>query len=294
MTFFWEVRTEYAATFRSAATASITIEPVSKKKDVDAVLELFRLAATNRECGASEIEHTLINRLLDHRAVLQPESLRLGARVLAAGQPAMANLRSLAAAAEKGPPERALDWLEQRRQVLRELPQLLTANAWSWIKNAQVVLTISRSTAVADVVEGAWHKGWQGSVVVFDGTASGCGPEQAKRLSMHGEVLSQPDATVMNWLDGDGVLVVVGADGVGPGSFVNSTGTQILLQGARDRGVEGLLVADTAKDVGQRIFDELVAVIPEFRDPLGRSWPVFEVIPLEFVTTRIDEKSTVS
>ena len=38
------------------------------------------------------------------------------------------------------------------------------------------------------------------------------------------------------------VLVLVGADGVGPESFINSTGTVPLLEAARDRGVERLLV----------------------------------------------------
>ncbi len=97
---------------------------------------------------------------------------------------------------------------------------------------------------------------------------------------MHGRAYSQPDAAMLHWLDRGAAIVVVGADGVGPESFVNSTGTRLLLEAARDRAVERILVADTGKDVSQRVFDEIVDGIPTHEDPQGRSWPVFEVDPV--------------
>lgn len=260
-------------------------------KDDDAVLELFRRAATDRSCGAAEIEVTLIRGLLDLETELRSESLLQGARILVKGQPAMANLRSLAAAAAN--PDDFSGWLERRRLAMSELPKRLAANGWPFVRGAQTVLTVSKSTAVAAVVEGAWKRGWDGSVVVFDGSESGRGPEQAARLTRCGGARSQPDAAVPEWLEGERRVVVVGADAVGPQSFINSTGTRLLLEAARDRAVERVLVADTGKDVSQRVFDELVDGIPTHNDPQGRSWPVFEVIPLELVSARVSEDSPV-
>ena len=65
----------------------------------DEIVELFRWAATDRKCGAGEIERALIGGLLELGDEMEPESLHRGARLLAAGQPTMANLRSLAVAA---------------------------------------------------------------------------------------------------------------------------------------------------------------------------------------------------
>jgi translation initiation factor 2B subunit (eIF-2B alpha/beta/delta family) len=258
----------------------------------DDIVELFRWAATDRECGAGEIEQALVGGLLEHGAALEPESLYRGARLLAAGQPAMANLQSLAFAAESADPVVFVEWLQRRIEILSELPQRLAANGWPHLENVRMVATISRSTAVAAVVEGAWSRGWTGSVVVFDGSQSGRGPDQTSRLSRHGTAHSQPDATMPQWLDGEGTIVVVGADGVGPDAFVNAVGTRLLLELARNRGVERILAADSGKNVTRQTFDEMVEVMPAFRDPTGRSWPVFEVIPLDLVTARISERRT--
>ena len=262
--------------------------PMSSSDDI---VEIFRWAATDRECGAGEIEQALIGGLLEHGAALEPESLYRGARLLAAGQPTMANLQSLASAAEGADPVVFVEWLQRRLEILSELPQRLAANGWPYLEDMRMVATVSRSTAVAAVVEGAWNKGWTGSAVVFDGSQSGRGPDQASRLSRHGTAYSQPDAAMPEWLDGEGTIVVVGADGVGPEAFINSVGTRLLLELARNRGVKRFLVADTGKDVPRQTFDEMVEVMPTYRDPTGRSWPVFEVIPLDLVTTRISEEA---
>jgi translation initiation factor 2B subunit (eIF-2B alpha/beta/delta family) len=257
----------------------------------DDIVELFRWAATDRECGAGEIEQALIGGLLEHGAALEPEFLYRGAQLLAAGQPTMANLQSLAFAAEGADSVVFVEWLERRLEVLSELPQRLAANGWPYLEDVRMVATISRSTAVAAVVEGAWNKGWTGSAVVFDGSQSGRGPDLASRLSRHGTAFSQPDAAMPEWLDGDETIVVVGADGVGPEAFINSVGTRLLLELARNRGMERILAADSGKDVTRQAFDEMVEVMPAYRDPTGRSWPVFEVIPLDLVTTRISEEA---
>ena len=150
----------------------------------DEIIELFRRAATDRQHGAAEIERTLIRGLLDVQARWRLESLHHGLKILAEGQPAMANLRAMAtwmAAVES--PASCVSRLARRAAVLEELPDRLAANAWPRVEKTQTVVTISRSSAVAAVVEGAWRRGWEGSVVVLDGTASGRGASEDPRMA---------------------------------------------------------------------------------------------------------------
>ena len=254
------------------------------------VLEAFREAAADRRRGASEIEAWLVRRLLGLGGSWSAEAQRLGAALLADGQPVMAGLRSLAACAEECDPHDFRRWLERRSRVLQELPQRLAANAWPQVKSAERILTISRSAAVAAVIEGAWERGWQGSVVVLDGTEAGRGPDQAQRLAAAGTSLSQPDAAAPAWLDEAGVVVVVGADAVGPQRFVNVRGTRMLLELADARDIDRLLVADSAKNLPAGVVDEVTALSPTHRDADGREWPVFELVPLRLVTARISEE----
>jgi translation initiation factor 2B subunit (eIF-2B alpha/beta/delta family) len=255
----------------------------------DEILTLFQAAATDREHGASEIENRLVRGLLALEVLTRPGSLRAGADSLVVGQPAMANLRSLAAAAAEGDAEAFAEWLENRSQVLGALPERLAAAAWPLIEGRREIVTISRSTAVAAVVEGAWGSGWRGSVVVLDGTSTGRGPQQAMRLSISGEARSLPDAAAADVLGGSGKLVVVGADAVAPEHFVNSAGTTTLLELAKVRGVERVLVADSGKDVSESVLDQIVAALPHHREEPGREWAGFEAVPLGLISTRITE-----
>jgi len=252
----------------------------------DQVLDLFRLAATDRRHGASEIEERLLRGLLASGGDWPRESLLSGARLLAWGQPAMANLRTVAArAAAPGFDE----WIERRAAVLDSLSHRLAANGWPRLEGSNTVVTISRSTAVAAVVEGAWERGWRGSVVVLDGTVTGCGQDQARRLSGSGEAVSRPDATAPSYLDGSGVVVLVGADAVGPRRFINSAGTTMLLELATARGLQRVLAADSGKDVSEQVLDEIADVLPRHSDSPDREWPVFETIPMNLVSERITE-----
>jgi translation initiation factor 2B subunit (eIF-2B alpha/beta/delta family) len=256
----------------------------------DKVIELFRAAASDREHGAGEIEASLIRGLLDPGLELRLESLREGARLLAEGQPAMANLRAMAAwmaAAES--PASCVSRLARRAAVLEELPDRLAANAWPHVEDSQTVVTISRSSAVAAVVEGAWRRGWSGSVVVLEGTASGRGGDQARRLSGSGTAVLRPDSAAPKAVARPAVVVVVGADAVGVERFVNSTGTEGLLEAARRAGVETVLVADSGKDVTEDDVDDIVRLSPLHRDAAGETWPIFEAVPLQLVCARVTE-----
>ena len=258
-------------------------------KTGDEVLVLFEAAATDRDRGASEIEERLVRDLLALGARPRPETLRSAAESLVAGQPAMANLRSLAEVAAEGNAEAFAQWLGQRSRVVDVLPELFAAAAWPLIEKRREIVTISRSTAVAAVIEGAWRHGWQGSVTVLDGTTTGRGPEQARRLSLSGEARSVPDAAAPDVLGGPGKVVLVGADAVATERFVNSAGTTMLLELARARGVERVLVADSGKDVSERVLDEIVAALPHHRESPEREWTVFEAVPRNLVSARVKE-----
>jgi translation initiation factor 2B subunit (eIF-2B alpha/beta/delta family) len=256
----------------------------------DEIIELFRTAATDREHGAAEIEKTLVRGLLDIEARLRLESLHKGLKMLAEGQPAMANLRAMAAwMAAVESPASCVSRLARRAAVLEELPDRLAANAWPLLENVQTVVTISRSSAVAAVVEGAWERGWRGSVVVLDGTASGRGADQARRLGEFGDAVSRPDSAAPKCLSVESVVVLVGGDAVGSRRFVNSAGTTRLLELARDRKAHRVLVADSGKDVEDGVVEEIIEQSPIHHDGDGRRWPIFEAIPLELITTRVKE-----
>jgi translation initiation factor 2B subunit (eIF-2B alpha/beta/delta family) len=255
----------------------------------DPVLAAFRRAAADREHGAAEIEAGLAAELLALRPQWAPEALAAGGALLAAGQPAMANLRALAAAAAAGEPEAFGERLEARAAALAALQQRLADAAWGTVAGAARLVTLSRSSAVAAVVVGARGRGWRGTVVVLDGSEGGRGRDQAAALAVSGPTLSQPDATAPRWLEGAAVVVAVGADAVGGQRFVNCVGTRALLELAAARRLPRLLVADRGKDVAEAAIDELVARAPTRREAAGREWPIFEAVPSLLITARISE-----
>ncbi len=253
----------------------------------DALVEVFRRWANDRDRGAAEIEEQLLAGLLALRSQWTPHAFEVGALLLAGGQTAMAPLLSLARRiAESGPGELE-SFFEQRLAVLRAAPEALAANALPWIEPAARVVTISRSSAVAAAVEGAWRHGWAGEVVVLDGTSAGRGAEQTERLGRHGPALSQPDAAAPRWLDLPDTLVAVGADAVGPDRFVNCLGTRMLLELANPRNVPAILVADRGKDVSEEKLESIAEALPLHRDGPGREWALFEVVPMHLVAARI-------
>jgi len=212
-----------------------------------------------------------------------------GASALRDAHPAMANLRSAAIRLGSAPPDELARWMRERLEELGGLAGRLSADAWPVVSQAARVVTVSRSSAVAAVLEGAMGRGWTGEVVVLDGTPSGGGVEQAGRLAAAGlRVRSQPDGTAPGWLDGD-VVVVCGADAVARTRFVNATGTRALLELAAAAGRPAWLVADRAKDLPEEILDELLRRSRRAGEGgPGRSWPVLEAVPTALLSGRVD------
>jgi translation initiation factor 2B subunit (eIF-2B alpha/beta/delta family) len=258
---------------------------------VNLVESLFDRAATDRRRGATEIERSLVDGLLDGRPGWTEEGLAEGAARLRAGQPAMANLRRLASELAAGDCDRVESALRRRAAVLGELRARLADAAWPAVEDARRVLTISRSSAVEAALVGAWQRGWRGETVVFDGSPAGRGVDQARVLAtVLGAVRSQPDAAMLAWLDAGPCTVLVGADAVSPRRLVNACGTAALLELARARTMRVVVVADTGKDLPDGELDDLLAHGPTAGEGRpGRNWPLFEAAPLDPVTTRIHE-----
>jgi len=253
----------------------------------DDVLEAFRRAAGDRVHGAAEIEERLISDLLASRASWTRHQLSIGADLLAGAQSAMAPLAAIARRIGAGDMEGLQSFIEQRLGVLKLVPETLAARAMPWIERAAVVVSISRSSSVAAVLDGAWRKRWKGTVVILDGSSAGGGVEQAVLLAENGTVVSQPDAAAPRWLDEPRTLVAVGADAVGPDRFVNCVGTKMLLELANARNLPAILVADRGKDVSEQKLESIAEALPMHRDGPGREWPLFEVVSMDLVTARI-------
>ncbi len=259
----------------------------------DEILELFQRAATDREHGAVEIERTLIRGLLDIEARWRLESLHRGLKMLAEGQPAMANLRAMAAwMAAIESPASCVSRLARREAVLDELPGRLAANAWPFVENSTdggddfPVVRGGRSDG------GAWERGWDGSVVVLrrNGVGPWCRPG-APPGSLRSSCF-EARCGCAGVAGAGSVVVLVGADAVGRRRFVNSAGTGNLLALARANGRwRAVLVADTGKDVGEEMVDEIVSLSPLHRESPDREWPIFEAVPLDLVTARVTSES---
>ena len=255
------------------------------------LVELFAAAARDRRHGAGEIERRLVEGLIGCREAWSRDALAAGAVELVRGQPAMANLRSLARALAGGALAEVEGSLLRRAALLDELPERLGAAARPHLEGAARVVTLSRSSAVAAVLSHAWEGGWRGETVVLDGSPAGGGPDQAVVLArVLDDVRSQPDATAPQWLDGGRVRVLIGADALSTERLVNACGTLALLELAGSRSVPVLVVADTGKDLPDAELDELIAASPSQRgDEPGRLWRIFEAAPLAAVTVRIHE-----
>jgi translation initiation factor 2B subunit (eIF-2B alpha/beta/delta family) len=258
---------------------------------VNELIDFFHCAAEDRRHGATEIERRLISGLLAESGRWTVPDLASGARRLLEGQPAMANLRNLARVLAGDRLTVTRQQLERRSKLLAELDRRFAASAREFIEGAARIVTISRSSAVAAVLEGAWRFGWRGETVIFDGVPVGSGSDQMQRLAETMEHLqAPPDSVISEWLVGIGIKVVIGADAVSPRRLVNATGTRTLLELAAAGSVPVAVVADSGKDLPDDEIDWVVASSPVVvEEGTGRRRPIFEVIPVNLVSMRISE-----
>ena len=231
-------------------------------------------AAGDRRGGAVEVAARAVDGLLE--AAGDPALLEEAVAVLLAGQPAMAPIWHLAAAARAPDPAAALTAL--RRHLAADADAAVTA-ATAWLQDHLAdhpgpVATVSHSSLVARVL--AHLDPVPGDPVPGDPV-----PGDPVPGAPHppGPVLGAPTGRVAQRRDqgtqlstapvgpgpvGPGRMVVgvVGADAIGPGAFLNAVGTRGLVG-----RVPTLVVATAVKLVPEEVFGRLAG-------------PGFEVVPL--------------
>lgn len=257
-------------------------------------LDAFERAAADSCSGASRIEKTLVDELLKVRRSWVLANLHQGARILTEAKPTMANLSSLTREiASALSVDEVLAVLEARRHKLEAIPAMLARTAVPLLIGFERLVTVSRSSSVAAVLGGLQSAGWAGDVVVFDGSPLGRGDQAAEELEVLGiNVHSQPDAVAPTWLESEGrkLAVVSGADSISDRRFINAAGTRTLFELADRRGVDRLVVAESAKLGDDAGFEEMLSgqrVVSETGH--GRSWCLFEAVPLSLVSAWVNE-----
>ena len=203
-------------------------------------------AAGDRRGGAMEVAATAVDGLLEVAA--DPPLLERAVAVLLAGQPAMAPIWHLGRAARAPDPPSALAELRHR---LAADADAAVAAATAWLRrhlaeHPGAVATVSHSSLVARVLAQA-----------------GSAPP-VRRLDPRWGSVADPAGTVPG-LSTAPVVALVGADAIGPGSFLNAAGTRELAG-----RVPTLVVATAVKLVPGEVFGRL-------------GGPGFEVVPLAAV-----------
>jgi hypothetical protein len=221
-------------------------------------------AAGDRRGGAMEVAARAVDGLLE--AAGDPALLEEAVAVLLAGQPAMAPIWHLAAAARAPDPAAALTAL--RHGLAADADAAVTA-ATAWLQDHLAdhpgpVATVSHSSLVArvlahldpvpgDPVPGAPHP---------PGPVLGAPTGRVAQRRDQGTQLSTAPAGPGRVGPGRMVVGVVGADAIGPGAVLNAVGTRELAG-----RVPTLVVATAVKLVPEEVFGRLAG-------------PGFEVVPL--------------
>lgn len=285
---------------------------------------------TDRTHGASEIEERLLEHLLeqvdDAPEDLLEDLLDALVRGVHQHQPSMANLLQLAHRARRlwtehcgegadGDAARetlAREWrvrlerLQRSEQLLGREITALACELWGEPKPDAplTILTLSRSGAVRAALAALAEAGYPVTAAVGEGRPGNEGRELAAELRRRGvDARLVTDAAVIALAAGSApaqllpadparTAVVVGADAVGPRTFVNKVGTRALASAARERNLPVLLVADAGKDLPPELFDrlDLPAAPAEELDPPTDVPAIgfyFETVPLALVTRRV-------
>ena len=242
--------------------------------------------ASNREAGASEL-------LAEAIAILQAAlggggDVRQVARAICQAQPSMAPMWNAAHAALGGDLERFAQRAERApAAVARFSAEALQVGLPPGA--AVRIATISYSATVLRVLE-ALAAARPLTVACSESRPALEGRRLAMRLAASGiPVTLFADAAIGHGLDACDA-VVVGADAVAPGWFLNKSGTRMLAAAALERGVPVYVLAGREKFVSPDVAERL-AVIDAGRAevwdeaPAGVSVrnPSFERTPLELV-----------
>ena len=172
------------------------------------------------------------------------------------------------------------------RNLLRTL-----RHAAGLVRSRSLVLTYSNSTAVRMALLRALATGRRFEVVCSESRPMGEGVALARDLATAGiSVHLTTDAALAGWVE-RADLVLLGADAVCARSFVNKTGTEVVLRAARRGGALTYVLADSSKWLHKsltgywRVREEAPGEIAQFRHPnIHVHNRYFEEAPLELLT----------
>ena len=254
--------------------------------------------ARDRVSGASAIRESAIGIL---REALSLGQAGAAAAALCRAQPSMASVwnASLHALATRDEPER----FERFARSIERAPQALVRFGLTLFEPGTLpldIVTLSASGSVVLLIDGLRQRGPL-RVSCSEARPAFEGRQLAARLAARGvEVTFFTDAALAHALDAaDAVLV--GADAVGPGDFVNKTGTRALVAAAGAAGVPAYVAATRDKFVMPALWRRLT-----IRDePADEVWdtppanvlvrnPYFEIVPLDLVSGVISDLGVLS
>jgi ribose 1,5-bisphosphate isomerase len=278
----------------------------------------LRALATDHRSGAAEISDRAVALLAEFCRQEQADDSRLPyalaelAETALSVQPSMAPLLNLAnliqlAAEQDAHPLRSLrmaleKFRHQRQQATAKIARLFAAR----LRRHRAVLTYSYSSTVlaALVTAARGGRGRAGSVervIVSECRPLYEGRLLAERLAEQGiAVTLVVDAALRVEVEA-AEAIVVGADAVLEGSYVNRLGTRLLQEQARTARRPFFVLADTAKFLSPLLapFHRIEEKPPQevWRDPPMRVTVVnryFETIPLERHVTLLSERGVMT
>lgn len=260
----------------------------------DWTARIVQLAA-NRESGASAIHNAVLELLT--QALAERIPLRPLGRQLVAAQPSMAPIWTAvghALAAERDPAVFAR-YVQQVRRAPRSLARVaapvLRPNPGQPLR----IVTISFSGTVVQTIESLLPE-MSVEVACSEGQPAGEGRRLAERLAARGiGVDYYVDAALGHALAGAD-CVLVGADAVAPGWFLNKSGTRMLAAAAVQQGIPVHVLATRDKFVSEAIGARLVigegaAAEVWASPPAGVTVhnPYFERVPLDAVASVLSD-----
>lgn len=251
----------------------------------------------DRRSGSRAIARTLVDifATIPARRLVTSEEFAAVGRYVLAGVPAFALVHaffhelghslfgygtSLISGEQMGTVSR--DWWSR----LQQAAGAVSDRAARYVTTPATVLTISNSGAVLDSVTRLHQQGADLHVLCLESLPGSEGRVFAEEASRRGLVAETVKDARLGDHVGRATHVLVGADAVFGDVFWNKIGTGALLSVAAGRGLQRILVAETAKWVPDRWALELQpASVPE-------AGAVFEPVAMQQVTAVIAEQGT--
>jgi methylthioribose-1-phosphate isomerase len=239
----------------------------------------------------------LLERMVSDRAALEA-----AATALCRAQPAMAGFRTLAARVRKAHDAAAA--IEEFSQQIARAPAAIARNTVSMLmlrdrRGPLRLVTCSASQTVEIAIRAAAGRS-EVVVCCAEGRPQMEGRDLARRLAVAGQVEVFTDAAIGLALDPAEALIV-GADAVGPDSFINKVGTAALCALAQWKRVPVYVLAGREKLLDA---DELGRLEPGGGEP-AEVWPdapagalvrnpYFESVPLALVSAVVTDAAVIN